>query len=208
MYEFAMGTEEQFKELERTLNDGLTHVYDVTFPVQVSPTQAIIGLYQVGENFAIDLKDFHKYSCPNSINLPLFESLIKNGTVKFMSFTDMELFFRNIAVAFEPEGMTTTIINYNAENPFGLDDCLFQFQFEKKDLRWYAWIRRMPDLKTRDTSLARTHRIFDEQTQNHYVCWNTPLRTLHDVQTVAILWADKITEYIATGKDFGGRGES
>lgn len=206
MYEFAMGTDEQFDELEIYLSDYLTHVYNVIFPSLVTPTQAVIGIYKVGENYAIDLKDYKTYNPTSSINYSLFNSLIRNGTIKFISFQDLKLFFRDIAMAFEPEGMTTSVMNYYADNPFGSEDNLFQFQYKKKNGKWYAYIRKMPDLKNRNTSLAKTHRLFEQETQSHYVCWDTPLRTLHDAQTVSKLWADKITEYIATGKEFGGRG--
>ena len=206
MYEFAIGTEEEFDELERSLFDGCTHVYNVVFPSQVTPNMAIIGIYQIGENFAIDLKDYQQYSLTNSLSLPMFESLLANGTIRFMSFLDVKLFFRDMAILFEPNGMITSVMNYTAKNTFGLDDVLFQFKFEKKNKKWYAWIIRMPNLKNRDSSLSHTHRLFDSATNQFYVCWDTPLKTLHDVQTVSMLWADKIAEYIATGKHFGGRG--
>ena len=37
----------------------------------------------------------------------------------------------------------------------------------------------------------------------YYVCWDTPIAQIKDMQNVSKFWADNILEYIATGKRFG-----
>ena len=94
MYEFAMGTEAQFDEFQQTLSDNLTHVYEVIFPSQITPSKATIGVYKAGENYALDLADYDKFSYAGDLQLPMFESLLRQGTISFLTFQDLVLFFR------------------------------------------------------------------------------------------------------------------
>ena len=59
----------------------------------------------------------------------------------------------------------------------------------------------MPSLGNRDASGATTHRLYDNG--NAYVCWDRPVSSLKDMQTISKAWADNMQEYIATGRRFG-----
>lgn len=77
----------------------------------------------------------------------------------------------------------------------------YRFNYKKVNGSWRAYILRMPDLKGRNSSGVVTHRLYDSD--KPYVCWDRPVDTLEDMQTISKVWADSIQEYIATGKTFG-----
>ena len=90
---------------------------------------------------------------------------------------------------------------YFANNPHNLPDMEYRFSFERTDSGWRAYILRMPSLQGRQESGVITHRLWDGA--RDYVCWDTPIYNLKDMQTIARVWADNIQEYIATGRRFG-----
>ncbi len=90
---------------------------------------------------------------------------------------------------------------YFANNRHGSSDKEYRFNYKKVGDSWRAYIIRTPGWRGRDSGLAITHRLHD--TQGHYVCWDRPVNTLKDMQTISRIWADSIQEYIATGKRFG-----
>lgn len=90
---------------------------------------------------------------------------------------------------------------YFANNPHRRRDKEYHFNYVKVNGSWRAYILRMPSLGNRDESGVVTHRIFDNG--QPYVCWNRPVTSLKDMQTISKVWADNIQEYIATGKRFG-----
>lgn len=59
----------------------------------------------------------------------------------------------------------------------------------------------MPNLGNRSTDGHATHRLWDGS--KPYVCWDSPVNSLGDMQTISRVRADNIQEYIATGKRFG-----
>ena len=65
-----------------------------------------------------------------------------------------------------------------------------------------AYILRMPSLCGRPSDGHTTHRWSDAD-GNHWVCWDSPVTSLTEMQSVSRLWADSVQEYIATGKRFG-----
>lgn len=90
---------------------------------------------------------------------------------------------------------------YFANDRHGSNDREYRFSYKKVNGSWRAYILRMPNLCGRDASGMATHRLFDNG--QPYVCWNTKIRTLKEMQTISRVWANNIQEYIATGKRFG-----
>lgn len=90
---------------------------------------------------------------------------------------------------------------YYAKDRHGLKDREYQFLYKKVNGSWRAYIIKMPNLKGRNPSGVITHRMFDGN--KSYVCWDRPVATLKDMQTISKVWADNIQEYIATGRKFG-----
>ncbi|MGN0485431.1 MAG: hypothetical protein ACI4HI_17975 [Lachnospiraceae bacterium] len=101
-----------------------------------------------------------------------------------------------------------------AENNTGVGPCVYyandrhqqrdkeyKFYYKKVEDSWRAYILRMPSLGGRDPSGVVTHRLYDNGSP--YVCWDSPVNSLKDMQTISKVWADNIQEYIATGKLFG-----
>lgn len=82
-------------------------------------------------------------------------------------------------------------------------DVEFRFKYELNDGKWRAYIVKQPAFNGRDEALAVTHRYYDSVKRMHYVCWDTPIYQIKDMQNVSKFWADCILEYIATGKRFG-----
>jgi len=78
----------------------------------------------------------------------------------------------------------------------------YRFNFKKVNGSWRAYILKTPSFGRRDQSGAVTHRLYDERNAP-YVCWDSPIYALKDMQSVARVWADSIQEYIATGTTFG-----
>lgn len=91
---------------------------------------------------------------------------------------------------------------YYATNAYGLNDSEYRFKYVKVGNAWRAYIKKMPDLRGRDSNGHTTHRYWDDNNQP-YVCWDTPIMKLSEMQAVSKLWADNIQKYIATGQTFG-----
>lgn len=92
---------------------------------------------------------------------------------------------------------------YFADDRHGCQDREYRFNFKKVNGSWRAYILRMPDLCGRDAGSVATHRLFDNG--QPYVCWDSKVKTLKEMQTISRVWANNIQEYIATGKCFGPR---
>ncbi len=90
---------------------------------------------------------------------------------------------------------------YYANDRHGRRDKEYRFNYKYVGNSWRAYILRMPSLGRRERSGVVTHRHFDGN--KPYVCWDTPIQSLKDMQTISRVWADNIQEYIATGKTFG-----
>ena len=92
-------------------------------------------------------------------------------------------------------------IIYFANDNHHLGDNEYRFNYKKVSGSWRAYILRMPELGDRNSSGLVTHRKYDNG--QPYVCWDSPVNTLTDMQAITRVWADSIQEYIATGKRFG-----
>ena len=90
---------------------------------------------------------------------------------------------------------------YFANDRHGRSDREYRFNYKKVNGSWRAYILRMPNLCGRDAGGMATHRLFDNG--QPYVCWDSRVSTLKEMQTISRVWADSIQEYIATGKRFG-----
>ena len=90
---------------------------------------------------------------------------------------------------------------YFANDRHGRRDKEYRFNYKKVGDGWRAYILRMPSMEGRSSDAAITHRLHDAE--GYYVCWDQPIHTLKEMQTVSRVWADSIQKYIATGKRFG-----
>lgn len=90
---------------------------------------------------------------------------------------------------------------YYANNNHGRRDNEYRFNYKKVNGSWRAYILRMPGLGKRPSDGIVTHRLWDGP--RPYVCWDRPVNSLSDMQTISRVWADNIQVYIATGKRFG-----
>ena len=90
---------------------------------------------------------------------------------------------------------------YYANDQHGRADREYRFNYVKVDGAWRAYILRMPDLGQRDPGSIPTHRLWDNG--RPYICWNSRVTNLKDMQNISRVWADSVQEYIATGKRFG-----
>ena len=90
---------------------------------------------------------------------------------------------------------------YYANDRHGRPDREYQFNYKRVNGAWRAYILRMPSLGGRDASGHVTHRLFDGT--RPYICWDSTVHTLRDMQNISRVWADSIQEYIATGRRFG-----
>lgn len=101
-----------------------------------------------------------------------------------------------------PASVTETgCMIYFANDRHRRRDKEYHFNYKKVGGSWRAYILRMPSLGGRDTSGVKTHRLYDNG--QAYVCWDRPVTSLKDIQTISRVWADNIQEYIATGRGFG-----
>jgi hypothetical protein len=69
---------------------------------------------------------------------------------------------------------------------------------EQKGGVWRAYIVSQPSYQSRNRSLQATHRLIDGKGR-YYVCWNTPVRNVNDLQAIIALWADRTQRYIKDG---------
>lgn len=98
--------------------------------------------------------------------------------------------------------VTDGFVVYFANGPHGQADREYRFRYVREGNSWRAYILKMPSLGGRDASGVVTHRLYTADNKP-YVCWDRPVASLSDMQTISKLWADSIQEYIATGKRFG-----
>lgn len=103
-------------------------------------------------------------------------------------------------VPFSQKNETGPMVYY-ANDRHGGKDREYRFNYKKVNGSWRAYILRMPSLGNRSTDGHATHRLWDGS--KPYVCWDSPVNSLSDMQTISRVWADNIQEYIATGKRFG-----
>lgn len=102
----------------------------------------------------------------------------------------------------------TGVMVYYANDRHGRSDREYRFNYKRvydsnlQKYTWRAYIIRMPSLCGRDANLHKTHRFTNGNGQ-YWVCWDSAVNSLKDMQAISRVWADSIQEYIATGKLFG-----
>lgn len=103
------------------------------------------------------------------------------------------------------DGSLVEMYHSNDQHGTGNNSYLFSYKFKRSsggEVGWYSYILKMPDFNGRDDSTHRTHRVKDVD-GSYYISWNGPVHTLKDMQAISHIWADKLQEYIETGKPFG-----
>lgn len=107
-----------------------------------------------------------------------------------------------------PSNEETDIMVYYANDRHDSADREYRFKYKwvfdsnLQKQTWRAYIIRMPSLGSRDPSLHKTHR-FTNGTGVYWVCWDSAVESLKDMQTISRVWADSLQEYITTGALFG-----
>lgn len=108
----------------------------------------------------------------------------------------------------KPNQSETGPMIYYANDCHGSSDREYRFNYKRvydssfQKYSWRAYILKMPSLSGRDPDLHKTHR-FTDGNGYHWVCWDSPVDSLKDMQTISRVWADSLQEYIASGKRFG-----
>ena len=92
---------------------------------------------------------------------------------------------------------------YYAKHTSGDGDNKYCFNFRKTNNAWLAYIVRTPCFNDRSDNTIITHRVFDGKYPLYFISWDSPVKSLKDMQTIAKVWADNIQKYIETGKRFG-----
>lgn len=87
---------------------------------------------------------------------------------------------------------------YFANDRHNSGDREYRFNYKKVGNGWRAYILRMPGLGNRDAGSGTIHRLHDDG--GYYICWNSQVNTLKDMQVISRHWADNIQNYIATGR--------
>ncbi len=87
---------------------------------------------------------------------------------------------------------------YFANDRHGRADKEYRFNYKKVGSGWRAYILRMPSLCGRSDGSGTIHRLHDDV--GYYICWDSQVNTLKDMQTISRRWADSIQEYISTGR--------
>ena len=87
---------------------------------------------------------------------------------------------------------------YYANDPNNLPDNEYRFSYAHSDSGWRAYILRSPSYNGRS---ATFHRLISVDGR-FYICWDTSITTLREMQNVARKWADLNQRYIATGEGF------
>lgn len=84
-------------------------------------------------------------------------------------------------------------------------DNRFVFKYMQIDGNWRAYVLRTPSHKERLWDNFHTH--LDPDWGNYcggarHVDWDTPVKTISDMQKISWRWADLCLRYIETGKQF------
>jgi hypothetical protein len=108
---------------------------------------------------------------------------------------------RPVGEAPRPGATETGPMVYYANDRHGRPDKEYRFNYKLVGGSWRAYILRMPDLAGRNGGGSVTHRLYDGGSP--YICWDSAVTSLKDMQTISRVWADNIQEYIATGRTFG-----
>src|SRR5216684_6994584 len=90
---------------------------------------------------------------------------------------------------YKPEDEPPELATYRTSNGNN-----YNFSFEwQKDFSIRPYIECMPSYGSRDTSVYKTHRLYDGS--RPYVCWDTSLRSMDDAKKVAANWARRTDRY-------------
>ena len=77
----------------------------------------------------------------------------------------------------------------------------YRFSIEQQtDGTYRSFILAQPPYGSRATGPHETHRLTDGG--RRYVCWDRPLRSENEAQSVVARWADATQEYIKSGRRF------
>ena len=120
----------------------------------------------------------------------LVEELQRNYKVNISGPTTMSAML-SIQINLTKAGLfqIENIINENKE---------YCFNYKKVGSGWRAYILRMPSLRGRNDGSGVIHRLHDNG--GYYICWDSQVNTLKDMQIISRRWADNIQEYISTGR--------
>lgn len=93
MREFVYGTDQQYNLLKESLNDHMCHVYRCVLPSGCSKKSCRIGFEKERNTYALFIDKGIICSRSNTAN---FKEWLSIGTMRFLEFTDMKEFLRNL----------------------------------------------------------------------------------------------------------------
>jgi hypothetical protein len=94
--------------------------------------------------------------------------------------------------------MTGTQLSYRTE--FRPVDYVFDFVVTGSSYRIY--IVHQPGYRFRSTNPVKIHRIWCSTRNLYYICWDTPIRSFNEAQTIAASWAENTQRYVASIRSF------
>lgn len=98
MQEFTVGTDTQYQQLRDSLDDGMCHVYRCVLPNCCTPNTARLGFEkEEGDTYALFIDK--GITCRGQVP-GLFRDWLEAGTLRFLDFTDMKEFLRELKSLF------------------------------------------------------------------------------------------------------------
>lgn len=94
MKEFVCGTDKQFAVLKEMLQDHRCHVFRCKLPDCCSKSHCRIGFEKEGDTFVILIDK--GITCKGKVKNNSFKEWLSIGTLRFLDFTDLKVFFKNL----------------------------------------------------------------------------------------------------------------
>ncbi len=99
MIDFVYGTDQQYEGLKQMLNDQLCHVFNnCRFPDCCSRAYGRMGVEKEGDTYALYIDK--GITCNKTDAPELFKDWLREGTLRFIDYTDMKEFLRSLHCIF------------------------------------------------------------------------------------------------------------
>lgn len=99
MIEFVYGSDQQFAVLKESLEDHLCHVYPYcSFPGSFSRANGRLGFEKEGDTYVLYIDKGIR--CSNRSVSDLCNTWLSEGELRFLDFTDMKEFLRNLNILY------------------------------------------------------------------------------------------------------------
>jgi len=100
MKEFVFGTDDQYELLERSLEDGLCHIYsDCVYPQCCTPERGRLGFEKDKLSYVLFIdKDIR---CSGKRIPSLFREWLECGALRFLDFYDLKSFLKSLDILYK-----------------------------------------------------------------------------------------------------------